>query len=124
MKKETELPPLAKRKHVCGRRRHYPTSDVRSALYLMLGVDLTELEGVDELNALTLNSELEADFATWPTLKHFTNWLALCQNFKKTGGKVRSSKNPGAEGNNGDGAQIGADLVRGDALRRGLSEAK
>lgn len=55
MKKTTELPPLAKRKHVRGRRPHDPAFDVRTGL--MLGVDPTELEGLDELNALTLISE-------------------------------------------------------------------
>jgi transposase len=92
MKKATELPPLPKRKHVRGRRPHDPAFDVRTALYLMLGMDLTELEGLDELNALTLISELGTDMTKWPTVKHFTSWLGLCPNFKKTGGKVQSSK--------------------------------
>jgi len=30
--------------------------------------------------------------AKWPTVKHFTSWLGLCPNFKKTGGKVKSSR--------------------------------
>ena len=92
MKKTTELPPLSKRKHVRGRRPHDPAFDVRTALYLMLGLDLTELEGLDELNALTLISELGTDFTKWLTVKHFTSWLGLCPNFQKTGGKVKSSK--------------------------------
>jgi transposase len=92
MKKTTELPSLPKRKHVRGRRPHDPAFDVRTALYLMLGMDLTELEGLDEMNALTLISELGTDFTKWPTVKHFTSWLGLCPNFKKTGGKVQSSK--------------------------------
>ena len=92
MKKHTELPPLPKRKHVRGRRPHDPAFDVRTALYLTLGMDLTELEGLDELNALTLISELGTDMSKWPTVKHFTSWLGLCPNFKKTGGKVQSSK--------------------------------
>ena len=68
MKKTTELPALPKRKHVRGRRPHDPAFDVRTALYLMLGMDLTELEGLDELNALTLVSELGTDFTKWPTV--------------------------------------------------------
>jgi transposase len=92
MKQTTELPPLPKRKHVRGRRPHDPAFDVRTALYLMLGLDLTALEGLDEMNALTLISELGTDFTKWPTVKHFTSWLGLCPNFKKTGGKVQSSK--------------------------------
>ena len=92
MKKTTPLPPLPPRKHVRGRRPHDPAFDVRTALYLMLGLDLTEFEGLDELNALTLISELGTDMTKWPTVQHFTSWLGLCPNFKKTGGKVQSSK--------------------------------
>jgi len=92
MKKTTELPELPKKKRVRGQRPHDPTFDVRMALYLVLGIDLTQMEGLDELNALTLISELGTDFTKWPTVKHFTSWLGLCPNFKKTGGKVQSSK--------------------------------
>src|SRR5262249_47595651 len=49
-------------------------------------------EGVDELHALTLVSELGTDFSKWPTRKQFTSWLGLCPNWKKTGGKVQSSR--------------------------------
>ena len=77
---------------VRGKRPHDPQFDVRQALYLVTGVDLTAIEGIDELHALTLVSELGCDFSKWPTLKHFTSWLGLCPNFKKTGGKVQSSK--------------------------------
>ena len=40
---------------------------------------------------LTLVSELSTDFTKWPTVKQFTSWLGLCPNWKKTGGKVKSS---------------------------------
>src|SRR5262249_14016498 len=53
---------------------------------------LTAIEGIDELHALTLLSELGTDFTKWPTVKHFTSWLGLCPNWKKTGGKVKSSR--------------------------------
>jgi transposase len=92
MTTSTALPPLPKRKHVRGRRPHDPQFDVRTALYRMTGIDLTELEGLDEMNALTLVSELGTDMTKWPTVKHFTSWLGLCPNVKKTGGKVQLSK--------------------------------
>lgn len=92
MKKQTLLPPLPPKKRVRGKRPHDPKFDVRTALSLVLGVDLTAIEGIDELHALTLVSELGCDFSTWPTVKHFTSWLGLCPNFKKTGGQVQSSK--------------------------------
>lgn len=44
------------------------------------------------MNALTLISELGSDMTKWPTVKHFTSWLGLCPNFKKTGGEVKSSR--------------------------------
>jgi transposase len=92
MKKPTTLPPLPPKKRVRGKRPHDPKFNVRLLLYLVVGVDLTAIEGIDEMHALTLISELGCDFSKWPTVKHFTSWLGLCPNFKKTGGKVQSSK--------------------------------
>jgi transposase len=92
MRRQTELPPLPPRPRVRGRKPHDPHFDVRTALYYVTGVDLTAIEGLDELHALTLVSELGTDFSKWPTVKQFTCWLGLCPNWKKTGGKVQSSK--------------------------------
>jgi len=92
MRKTTELPPLGPKPRVRGKKPHDPKFDVRTALYYATGVDLSAIEGIDELHALTLVSELGSDFTKWPTVKHFTSWLGLCPNFKKTGGKVKSSR--------------------------------
>jgi hypothetical protein len=92
MRRKTELPPLPKQTRVRGRKPHDPRFDVHQALYLATGVDLTAIEGIDAIHALTLVSELGSDFTKWPTVKHFTSWLGLCPNWKKTGGKVQSSR--------------------------------
>jgi transposase len=92
MRQQTALPPLAPKPRVRGRKPHDPGFDVREALYLVLGVDLTAIEGIDEVHALTLVSELGTDFSKWPTMKQFTAWLGLCPNWQKTGGKVKSSR--------------------------------
>ena len=92
MRRKSELPPLAPKPRVRGKKPHDPRFNVREALYVMLGVDLTAIEGIDELHALTLVSELGTDFSKWPTVKQFTSWLGLCPNFKQTGGKVKSSQ--------------------------------
>jgi transposase len=92
MRRATELPPLPKQARVRGRKPHDPRFDVREALYLATGVDLTAIEGIDAIHALTLVSELGSDFTKWPTVKHFTSWLGLCPNWKKTGGQVQSSR--------------------------------
>jgi transposase len=86
------LPPLGPKPRVRGRKPHDPRFDVRTGLYYLTGIDLTEIEGIDEIHALTLISELGTDFTKWPTVKHFTSWLGLCPNWKKTGGKVQSSR--------------------------------
>jgi transposase len=92
MHRQTELPPLPPKPRVRGRKPHDPAFDVRTALYYATGVDLTAIEGIDEVHALTLVSELGTDFTKWPTVKHFTCWLGLCPNWQKTGGKVKSSQ--------------------------------
>jgi len=92
MRRASPLPPLPPQPRVRGRKPHDPRFDVRTALYYATGVDLTAIEGIDAIHALTLVSELGTDFTKWPTVKHFTSWLGLCPNWKKTGGKVKSSK--------------------------------
>jgi transposase len=91
MTRSTVLPPLPVRPRVRGRKPHDVGFDARTALYLATGTDLTQIEGIDALHALTLVSELGADFTKWPTVKHFTSWLGLCPCWKQTGGKVKSS---------------------------------
>ena len=88
---KSPLAPLSKKTRVRGRKPHDPQFDVRTGLYYLVGIDLTTIEGIDEIHALTLISELGTDFTKWPTVKHFASWLGLCPNFKKTGGKVKSS---------------------------------
>jgi transposase len=92
MRRRTEPPPLPPKIRLRGRKPHDPRFDVRTALYYATGIDLTAIEGIDEVHALTLVSELGTDFTKWPTVKQFTSWLGLCPNWRKTGGKVQSSR--------------------------------
>jgi hypothetical protein len=92
MRKTSALPPLPPQPRARGRKPHDPKFDVREALYLATGVDLTAIEGIDAIHALTLVSELGSDFSKWPTVKHFTAWLGPCPTWRQTGGKVQSSR--------------------------------
>ena len=92
MRRTSELPRLAAKIRVRGRKPHDPKFDGRTALYYATGTDLTAVEGIDEIHALTLVSELGTDLTKWPTVKQFASWLGLCPQFKKTGGKVKSSR--------------------------------
>jgi transposase len=91
MKCDRALPPL-KRKARPKRRVNSPAFDVRTALYYVVGLDLTEIEGISELTALTLISELGPGVSQFATVKKFCSWLGLCPNWKKTGGRVKSSR--------------------------------
>ncbi|MFU8771791.1 MAG: IS110 family transposase [Anaerolineales bacterium] len=70
------------------RRKNQAHFDLAPALYRMTGVDLTQIDGVDELTIQKVLSEIGTDMSKWPTVKHFTSWLRLCPNNKITGGKV------------------------------------
>jgi transposase len=75
-----------------GRARNAPKFDLRTQLFQMCGVDLTRIDGVDVTTALAVVSEVGADMARFPSVKHFTSWLGLCPGTKITGGKVMSGK--------------------------------
>lgn len=92
MRRNSALPPLPEPTRMRGHKPHDPAFDVRTALYYLSGVDLTAIEGISALNALVILSEIGTDLSKWPTEKHFCSWLGLCPNWKKTGGKVRSSR--------------------------------
>ena len=69
-----------------------PDFEVRSALYRVLGVDLTQIHGIGPALALKLVGECGTDLAAWPSSKHFTSWLCLAPGNKISGGKLLSSK--------------------------------
>jgi transposase len=74
--------------HTQKRRKNQAHFDLAQALFRMTGVDLTQIDGVDELTVQKVLSEIGTDMSQWPTVKHFTSWLRLCPNNKITGGKV------------------------------------
>jgi len=67
--------------------------DSRMYLTSLFGVDITKMEGIDEISALSLLSELGVDIkAKFPSEKQFLSWLNVVPNNKITGGKIKSSK--------------------------------
>ena len=47
-------------------------------LFRALGVDLTEIEGIDVATALVILAEIGVDVGRFPTEKHFASWLGVC----------------------------------------------
>lgn len=68
-----------------------PTYDARSYVYEIYGVDLTQIPGLQASTIQTLLAEVGRDMRKWPTEKHFTSWLGLCPNLKRSGGNDQSS---------------------------------
>jgi transposase len=58
----------------------------------LAGVDLTSIDGVSAWGASNLISEIGCDISAWPTVKHFSSWLALCPDNRISGGKILSSR--------------------------------
>jgi transposase len=78
--------------HTRKRRKNQAYFDLAPALYRLTGgVDLTQVDGVDELTIQKVLSEIGTDMSKWPTEKHFTSWLRLCPNNRVTGGKVKQT---------------------------------
>jgi len=58
----------------------------------VLGVDLTQIQGLGPSLALKLVAECGTDLSAWPNAKHFTSWLCLSPGNKISGGKLLSSR--------------------------------
>src|SRR5712691_4060048 len=79
------LPP-APRPRKRGRNR--PACAVREPLHRITGVDLTQIEGLDETTSWVILSEMGLDRRRWPTVQHCTSWLGLCPHHRVSGGNV------------------------------------
>jgi transposase len=92
--KKSAAPPVSKLLPARHRARSGNTMifDARAALYAILGVDLTLINGLGPYLALKLVGECGTNLTAWPTAKHFTSWLGLAPHNKISGGKVLSSK--------------------------------
>jgi len=69
-----------------------PTYDARTYVYELYGVDLTQVPGFQASTVQTLLSEVGRDMTKWKTAKHFTSWLGLSPNAKRSGGKDKSAQ--------------------------------
>jgi len=83
-------PPVAKTKKKP--ERHQPDFDLRGHLHRILGVDLTQIDGIGVNVAHTLFTEIGADLTAFPTCKHFCSWLGLCPDNRISGGQILSSR--------------------------------
>ncbi len=72
--------------------RNEPKFDLRTHLYRISGVDLTQVNGLAVSTAQTIVSEIGLNIHRWPTEKQFASWLGLCPDNRISGGKILKSK--------------------------------
>jgi hypothetical protein len=85
-------PPLGPDRKRNSHSKNAPGFDVRQKLYDVLGVDLTDVDGLDDSTAQVIVSEIGSDMSKWPTEKHFCSWLGLAPHNDITGGRVIRSR--------------------------------
>ncbi len=71
--------------------RNAPRFDLRSHLYRICGVDLTQANGLDVSTVQRIVSEIGMQIDKWPTEKHVASWLGLCPDNRISGGKILRS---------------------------------
>jgi len=69
-------------------RGNAPQFDLRAELFRMTGTDLTQIDGIDIMTAMTILSEAGSDMSKWKTEHHFVSWLRLCPDNKISADKV------------------------------------
>ena len=94
-KKDGEQRPQMERTERKKQNKNRPGMDIeRLAFQLTGGIDLSKIDGVSGQTLLSIISEIGPEVDKFPTAKHFTSWLRLAPNNRKTGGKVKSSHTP------------------------------
>ena len=73
-------------------KKNQPHFDLRSEQIRIAGVDLTAIPGIDALTAQMILTECGTSVEGFPSEKHFTSWLGLCPNNRKTGGAIYSRR--------------------------------
>jgi transposase len=68
--------------------RNEPAFDLRTHLYRITGVDLTQVPGLQAPTIHVILAEVGLNMHKGPTDKHFASWLGLCPDNQISGGKV------------------------------------
>lgn len=70
----------------------FAMTDLRTELYRILGVDLTQVPSLQSTTIHTVFAEVGRDLSRFPSAKHFASWLGLCPDNRVSGGRVLSAK--------------------------------
>ena len=82
------LPEEKRKERLKKKKGNAPQFDLRAELFRISGTDLTRIDGIDVMTAMTILSEAGWDRSKWKTEHHFVSWLRLCPDNKVSGDKV------------------------------------
>jgi transposase len=82
------LPEEKRKERLKKKKGNKPRFDLRTGLFRMTGVDLTQIDGIDVMTATTILSEAGWDMSKWETEHHFVSWLRLCPDNRISGDKI------------------------------------
>jgi transposase len=85
--------PFTPKQRRCGRKANDLSFDAYRPLFKALGVDLTQIEGIDVGTALVILAEVGNDVSRFPTEKHFASWLGVCPRQHESN-KTRQKRGP------------------------------
>jgi transposase len=96
-----QQPASIKKKTTKARKNQYHFN-LKDYLHQIAGVDLTEIDGLDETSVLMIIAVAGLNMHKWPTAEHFVSWLNLAARPKKSGGKTlghqkRFTNNPATQ---------------------------
>jgi transposase len=91
-KLDVAQPPLGKPKDHHKPRRNEMKFDLRTHLYRVFGIDLTEIPGINTLTANALFAEIGPDLSRFANASAFASWLGLCPDNRISGGRILSVK--------------------------------
>jgi len=89
---DDQLPPLEKSIKKNTHSKNTTTYDGRTTLYNLLGVDLVAVDGLNEVTAQVIISEIGTDMSRWVNMAHFCSWLSLAPHNEVTGGRIISRR--------------------------------
>jgi transposase len=82
------LPEEKRKRREHRNKKIYPQFDLREQLFRTAGTDLTQIDGIDVLTAMTVISEAGCDMSIWPSEDHFVSWLRLSPDNRVSGDRV------------------------------------
>src|SRR5467141_186145 len=82
------LPEEKRKERLKKKKGNAPLFGLRADLFRMTGTDLTQIDGIDVMTAMTILSETGWDMSKWKTEDHFVSWLRLCPDNRISGNKV------------------------------------